>query len=80
MNAVYPVYDPVKLSDKHGRVLPDVFLMHDGATIKDLAEEIHSELAKGLLYGIDARTGLRLPVDYRLKDRDIISIVSTTRK
>ncbi len=80
MNVVYPVYDPVKYADKHGNVLPDAYLMHDGATVKDLAMEVHSELAKGLLYAIDARTGLRLPVDYKLKDRDIISIVSATRK
>lgn len=80
MNVVYPVYDPVKYADKHGNVLPDAYLMHDGATVKDLAMEIHSELAKGLLYAIDARTGLRLPADYKLKDRDIISIVSATRK
>ena len=30
MNAVYPVADASRLSDKHGNVLPDVFLM--GAT------------------------------------------------
>ena len=79
MNTIYPVYDPVKLSDKHGRVLPDVLLMPSGSTVRDLAREIHSELEKGLLYAIDARTGLRLPIDYELKDRDVISIVSATR-
>ncbi|MEM1743428.1 MAG: TGS domain-containing protein, partial [Nitrososphaerota archaeon] len=80
MNAVYPVYDPQKLSDKHGNILPDVLLMPDGSTVEDLAKEIHTELAKGLMYAIDARTGLRLPVNYKLKDRDVLSIYSATRR
>lgn len=80
MNAVYPVYDPQRLSDRHGNVLPDVFLMPDGATVEDLAREVHSELAKGLLYAIDVRTGLRLPANYKLKDRDVLSIISTTKR
>ena len=80
MNAVYPVYDVQKLSDRHGNVLPDVYLMPDGADVRELAKVIHSELAKGLLYAIDARTGLRLPANYKLKDRDVLSVVSTTRR
>ncbi|MCS7132646.1 MAG: redox-regulated ATPase YchF [Aigarchaeota archaeon] len=80
MNAVYPVYDVQKLSDRHGNILPDVYLMHDGATIADLAREVHSELAEGLLYGIDARTGLRLPASYKLKDRDVLSMISARKR
>ncbi|MEN2974797.1 MAG: redox-regulated ATPase YchF [Candidatus Caldarchaeales archaeon] len=80
MNAIYPVYDPQKLSDKHGNVLPDVLLMPDGSTVESLAKEIHTELTHGLLYAIDARTGLRLPVNYKLKDRDVLSIYSTMRR
>ncbi|HDJ67171.1 MAG TPA: redox-regulated ATPase YchF [Nitrososphaeria archaeon] len=80
MNAVYPVYDIQKLSDRHGNVLPDVYLMPDGADVRELAQVIHSELAKGLLYAIDARTGLRLPANYKLKDRDVLSVVSTTKR
>jgi len=80
MNAVYPVYDHTKFSDKAGNVLPDVYLMQSGTTVKDLAHVVHSELARGLLYAIDARSGLRLPADYQLKDRDVLSIVSATRK
>ncbi|MBS7651301.1 redox-regulated ATPase YchF [Candidatus Bathyarchaeota archaeon] len=80
MNAVYPVEDPKRLSDHAGRILPDVFLIPYTATVRDLAQEIHSELAKTILYGVDARTGLRLPTDYVLKDRDVISIVSAARK
>lgn len=80
MNTIYPVYDPQKLSDKHGNILPDVLLLPDGSTVENLAREIHTELTHGLLYAIDARTGLRLPVNYKLKDRDVLSIYSTTRR
>ncbi|MFP3133114.1 MAG: YchF-related putative GTPase [Nitrososphaeria archaeon] len=80
MNVVYPVADPKKLSDKKGNVLPDAYLVPDGSTVKDLAEIIHSELAVGLLYAIDIRTGLRLPPTYRIKDRDVLHLVSATRK
>jgi ribosome-binding ATPase YchF (GTP1/OBG family) len=80
MNTVYPVYDPSKLTDKHGNVLPDVLLLPSGANVLDLAREVHSDLAKGLLYAIDTRTGLRLPPEYSIKDRDVLSIVSTTKK
>ena len=80
MNAVYPVAEASKLSDKSGNVLPDVYLMKSGSTVEDLAKEIHSELAKGLLYAIDIRDGLRLPINYEIKDRDILSIISARKK
>lgn len=80
MNVVYPVEDLSSLSDKEGKVLPDAFLTPPEATVKDLAAQIHTDLAKGLLYAVDARTGLRLPVEYRLRDRDIIHIVSAMRR
>ena len=80
MNAIYPVADPTRMSDRSGNVLPDVFLMKAGSTVKDLAADIHTDLAKGLLYAIDARDGLRLPTSYHLKDRDVLSIVSARKK
>jgi ribosome-binding ATPase YchF (GTP1/OBG family) len=80
MNAVYPVADAKKMADKHGNVLPDVYLMRSGSIVADLAREVHSELAKGLLYAIDIRDGLHLPSDYHLKDRDVLSIVSAKKK
>jgi ribosome-binding ATPase YchF (GTP1/OBG family) len=80
MNAVYPVADVQKFSDKHGNVLPDVYLMRSGATVEDLAKEIHSDLAKGVIYALDGRDGIRLPVNYQLKDRDVLSIVSARTK
>ena len=80
MNSVYPVADAKRMSDRKGRVLPDLILMRDGATISDLAREIHTDLTRGLLYGIDLRYNLRLPTDYRLRDRDVISLVSAAKK
>jgi len=80
MNAIYPVADEKKLSDKKGRVLPDLILLKDGATVVDLAREVHSDLVKGLLYAKDLRYGLRLPTSYQLRDRDVISLVSTLKK
>ena len=80
MNSIYPVADEKNLSDKKGRILPDLILLKDGATITDLAKEIHSDLTKGLLYGKDLRYKLRLPVDYQLRDRDVVSLVSAVQK
>ena len=80
MNSIYPVANEKNLSDKKGRVLPDLLLLKNGATIKDLAKEIHSDLTKGLLYGKDLRYNLRLPIDYQLRDRDVVSIISAAKK
>ena len=80
MNVVYPVADPGKLSDKRGNVLPDAYLMRSGSSVEDLANEIHSDLAKGILYAIDVRNGLRLPINYLVKDRDVLSIISAMKK
>jgi len=80
MNSIYPVANEKNLSDKKGRVLPDLILLKDGATISDLAKEIHSDLTKGLLYAKDLRYNLRLPVDYQLRDRDVVSLISAVQK
>ena len=80
MNSVYPVASPEKLSDKKGRVLPDLVLLKDGATVTDLAKEIHSDLTKGLLYAKDLRYNLRVPTSYQLRDRDVICLISASKK
>jgi len=76
MNTVYPVEDTEKYSDKNGHVLPDVFLVPYDSTAVELAAQIHSELARTMIYAIDARAKIRLPIDYRLKDRDVVKIVA----
>jgi ribosome-binding ATPase YchF (GTP1/OBG family) len=74
---VYPVEDERKLSDSKGNVLPDAYVMKEGSTALDLAYAIHTELGEKFLYAIDARKGIRLGGNYRLKNRDVIKIVST---
>jgi len=80
MNAIYPVADVERLTDKNGRILPDVYLMPTGSTVEELAASIHTELTKGLVYAVDARTGIHLPTNYVLRDRDVLSIVSTAKR
>jgi ribosome-binding ATPase YchF (GTP1/OBG family) len=78
-NMVYPVSDENKYADGSGNVLPDVHLMPNDSTPIDLAETVHSSLAKNYILAIDARTGLRLPKDYRLRHRDVIKIMTQKR-
>src|SRR5271157_1579417 len=73
---VFPVEDETKLTDKSGKVLPDAYVMKGGSTALDLARTVHSDLAEGFLYAIDARTGMRLAGDHKLKNRDVVKIVS----
>jgi ribosome-binding ATPase YchF (GTP1/OBG family) len=80
MNAIYPVEDISRFSDTKGRVLPDAILTTENSTVKDLAKRIHTDLAKTMIHAIDARTGLRLPKEYILRDRDVIKIVSASEK
>jgi len=80
MNSIYPVADEKSLSDNKGQVLPDLILLKDGATVKDLAREIHTDLTRGLLYAKDLRYNLRLPTDYQLRDRDVVSLINASKK
>jgi hypothetical protein len=80
MIAVYPVEDEFKLSDKKGNVLPDVRLLQEGSTAKDLAATVHADLAKGFLYAVDVRTKQRIGADHMLKDGDVIKIVAATSR
>ncbi|MDI9632705.1 MAG: redox-regulated ATPase YchF [Methanolinea sp.] len=79
MVVVYPVEDEHKYSDSRGNVLPDAFLMKEGSTPRDLAFQVHTEIGKGFLYAVDARTHMRVKDTHPLKDGDIIRIVSTAR-
>jgi len=60
---VYTVEDPVRLTDKKGNVLPDVFLVDRRATIRDVAYLIHSDFARNLVGAINAKTKLRISGD-----------------
>lgn len=76
MIAVYPVEDPVKLTDHKGNILPDVYLVKKGTTVRELAYKIHTDLGRTFLYAVDVRTKRRLGENYVLKDNDVISIVA----
>jgi ribosome-binding ATPase len=80
MVAVYPVEDEFKLTDKKGNILPDVWLLPEGSTAKNLAEAIHADLAKGFLYAVDARTKQRIGANHQLKSGDVIKIASATSR
>jgi ribosome-binding ATPase len=76
---VYPVEDESKYTDHFGNVLPDAILIKKGSKAVDLAAKIHTDLAKGMLYAIDARSKMRLGKDYVLNDNDVIKIVSAAK-
>lgn len=80
MIVAYPVEDPEHWTDHSGNILPDALLVPRGSTLKDLALKIHTELGEHLLYGVNARNGLRLSDSYVLKDGDVVSIVSTAQR
>jgi ribosome-binding ATPase len=79
MIVVYPVEDENHYCNKQGDVLPDAFLMKKGSTPHDLAYQVHTEIGKGFLYAIDARTKMRIKETHELKDGDIIKIVSAAK-
>jgi ribosome-binding ATPase YchF (GTP1/OBG family) len=76
MIVVYPVEDENHFCNKKGEVLPDAFLMRKGSTPHDLAYQVHTDIGKGFLYAVDARTKMRIKENHILKDGDIIKIVS----
>jgi len=74
---VYPVEDETKLTNKDDVILPDTKLLPLNSTAKDLASLIHADIAKGFLHAIDCKTKQRISGDQKLKDGDVIKIVST---
>ncbi|MDX1533395.1 MAG: redox-regulated ATPase YchF [Nitrosopumilaceae archaeon] len=74
---VYPVEDESKLCNKDGVVFPDARLLTEDSTAKDLAATIHADIAKGFLHAIDCKTKQRIGADHKLKNGDVIKIVST---
>jgi len=77
--SVYPVDDPNKYTDKNGRVLPDVLLVPEGTTARELAYMIHTDLGRTFLYAINAKTKQRVGESYKLQDNDVIKIVATAK-
>lgn len=76
---VYPVSDENKYTDNFGNVLPDAIFVKKGTTALQLAEKIHTDLAKSFIYAVDAKKKIRISKDHKLNDGDIIRIVSGAR-
>ena len=74
---VFPVEDETKLTNKNGDILPDAKLLRQDSTTKDLAGLIHADIAKGFLHAIDCKTKQRIGGDHKLKNGDVIKIIST---
>jgi ribosome-binding ATPase YchF (GTP1/OBG family) len=79
MIVVYPVEDENHFCNKQGDVLPDAFLMKKGSTPHDLAFQVHTEIGKGFLYAVDAKTKMRIKETHELKNGDVIKIVSAAK-
>ena len=73
---VYPVEDETHWTDKKGNVLPDAFLVPHGSTAKDLAYRVHTEIGKGFIRAINARSKMVVGHDYAIQDGDVIKIVA----
>jgi len=73
----YPVQDETHWTDGQGNVLPDAFLLGEGATPKDLAYAVHSDIGEGYLHAVDARKNMRVSDEQELEEGDVIKIVST---
>lgn len=79
MIVVYPVEDENHYCNKQGDVLPDAFLMRKGSTPHDLAFQVHTDIGKGFLYAVDAKTKMRIKENHELKNGDVIKIVSAAK-
>lgn len=67
------------LGDEHGNILPDCFLVHEGATAEDFAFTIHSDLGEGFLHAIDCRENRQISGDHELEQGDVIEIISANQ-
>ena len=77
---VYPVEDETRLTNKDGVILPDTKLLPQDSTAKHLAGLIHADIAKGFLHAIDCKSKQRISGDQRLKNGDVIKIVSASSR
>lgn len=72
--AVYPVANMGKFSDTKGNVLPDVFLVRKGTTMKELAGKVHTAMADKFIGGIGVDRK-KLGADHVLSDGDVVEIL-----
>ena len=76
---VFPVEDTTHMTDADGRVLPDVYLVQRGTTVKEFAGKIHSDFKKYFLHGILVKNGRRVSANHELEFGDVVKIVSSAK-
>jgi len=65
-----------KLTDKNGNVLPDAFLMPPNSTALDFAYRLHTDFGDKFICANDVRTKMRVGKEHKLKNGDVVEIVS----
>lgn len=73
---VFPVEDDHRLTDKSGNILPDAHLLPQGATAKDLAFRVHTDLGEHFIRAIDVRHHRTIGADHALQHGDVVRIVA----
>jgi ribosome-binding ATPase len=73
---VYPVENENKMADGKGMVLPDTYLMPKDSTALELAYKIHTDIGQKFIGAIDARTKMKVGKDHKLKDGDVVKIIT----
>ena len=73
--AVYPG-GTGNLKDSSGRVMPDCYLLPEGATALDFAFKLHTDLGNNFIKAIDVKVKRVVGKEYKLKHRDSIEIVT----
>jgi len=73
---VYPVENEHHFSDSKGNILPDAFLLPENSTALDLAFVVHTDIGNKFIGAIDCKTGKKLGKDSKLKDGDIVKILT----
>ena len=76
MIVAYPVENETKLTDKDGRILPDAYLLQQNSNAFDLAEKVHTDIAKNFVAAIDVRSKRRIARDYKLRNGDVVKIMT----
>ncbi len=73
---VFPVEDENKLTNKEGNILPDAYILPKDSTALDLAYKIHTDIGEKFIGAIDCRTKRKIGKDTKLKNGDIIKILT----
>ena len=66
-----------KLSDQHGNILPDCFLLPGNSTALDFAYKLHTDIGNNFIKAIDVKTKKPVGKEYLLKHRDVIEIATS---